>query len=80
MNRFPSSLALAALVAASLAAGAGCSILGDEADVTVQASDAATLIYFDLGVLSEAGLVTRSKRGRTVTVRLAAGPMDRTWA
>jgi len=41
MNRFPSSLALAALVAASLAAGAGCSILGDEADVTVQASDAA---------------------------------------
>ena len=29
-----------------------------------------------LGVLSEAGLVTRSKRGRTVTVRLAAGPME----
>jgi DNA-binding transcriptional ArsR family regulator len=29
-----------------------------------------------LGVLAEAGLVTRSKHGRTVTVRLAAGPME----
>ena len=28
-----------------------------------------------LDVLSDAGLITRSKQGRTVAVRLAAGPM-----
>jgi DNA-binding transcriptional ArsR family regulator len=33
-----------------------------------------------LGVLAEAGLVTRSKQGRTVTVRLAAGPMEEAMA
>lgn len=41
MNRFSSTLSLAALLAASLVGGTGCSILGDEADVTVQSSDAA---------------------------------------